>query len=300
MLESLSFEMAPLFVGYGTAITPKKSDDLNALEVDRIIACLKSSGLVLLRGFGASIEDFTRFSDSFKLQDCPHVFPAAMRPEFREQRRFFDVFWGQDRVELHSELAFLPRPPDILWFYCMQASERGGETTFSDGIDLLDRLSAPTRELFSSTGLSYSFVLEAESWQRLTAQDDLSRAQATIAALPGIRAAELGDNRSLKIVFETSAIKPSRFQNRLAFVNSIPVATQAEYLHLKLLRVMLADGRELPNAVIEEIHGLGQTATDALVWKPGDVAILDNSRLMHGRNAFSGERKMATRHSFLR
>ena len=52
-------------------------------------------------------------------------------------------------------------------------------------------------------------------------------------------------------------------------------------------RYALADGREVTSDEIEEIRALAEEVTHEINWQDGDIAILDNTRVMHGRRAIA-------------
>jgi len=48
-------------------------------------------------------------------------------------------------------------------------------------------------------------------------------------------------------------------------------------------RYRFEDGEEISQPEIEALRDLAETCTHALNWQDGDVAVLDNTRVMHGR-----------------
>ena len=55
-------------------------------------------------------------------------------------------------------------------------------------------------------------------------------------------------------------------------------------------RVRWADGTPVDRDGLEAIVELAPRHTYDLQWQDGDVALVDNHRVMHGRRAFSGDR----------
>jgi alpha-ketoglutarate-dependent taurine dioxygenase len=54
-------------------------------------------------------------------------------------------------------------------------------------------------------------------------------------------------------------------------------------------------GAPVPGAVIKEILAINQRCAVALPWSAGDVVMVDNTRVLHGRLAYSGERNVYVR-----
>ena len=61
--------------------------------------------------------------------------------------------------DLHCESARGPNPPDLLWFHCLKSARLGGETTFADGMEIWNQLSASTRALFLSKRVNFVELL---------------------------------------------------------------------------------------------------------------------------------------------
>jgi len=56
--------------------------------------------------------------------------------------------------------------------------------------------------------------------------------------------------------------------------------------------VFYGDGSVIENAVIEHITEAYNSETVAFPWQEGDVLMLDNMLVAHGRNPFTGPRKV--------
>jgi alpha-ketoglutarate-dependent taurine dioxygenase len=52
-------------------------------------------------------------------------------------------------------------------------------------------------------------------------------------------------------------------------------------------RYRLADGSEVTADEIEDMRALAETVTHEINWQDGDIAVLDNTRVMHGRRAIA-------------
>ena len=58
------------------------------------------------------------------------------------------------------------------------------------------------------------------------------------------------------------------------------------------INCVYGDGSPIEASVLEEIRGVYQKSTVAFPWRNGDVMMLDNMMVSHGRNPFSGPRKI--------
>jgi alpha-ketoglutarate-dependent taurine dioxygenase len=52
------------------------------------------------------------------------------------------------------------------------------------------------------------------------------------------------------------------------------------------------DGAPIEHEALDEIRAVYQEASAQFPWRPGDVLLLDNVRIAHGRRSFTGERKI--------
>jgi len=96
---------------------------------------------------------------------------------------------------------------------------------------------------------------------------------------------------SISTEYECSAFTRPLYTDRLAFVNNIlPVIVQEENGNTHSL-VRFADGSKIANDVITEIREVTDKLTLPVAWEAGDLIMVDNSRLMHGRYAFNDTRR---------
>ena len=51
--------------------------------------------------------------------------------------------------------------------------------------------------------------------------------------------------------------------------------------------VLLEDDSPIPGSVKQDVMEASEKLTEEIPWRNGDVAIVDNTRFMHGRTAFS-------------
>ncbi len=64
--------------------------------------------------------------------------------------------------------------------------------------------------------------------------------------------------------------------------------------------VHFEDGSPIRDEILTELRAAGERLQECLEWQAGDMVMLDNSWIMHGRRAFSGPRDIVTRMANLR
>jgi hypothetical protein len=73
------------------------------------------------------------------------------------------------------------------------------------------------------------------------------------------------------------------FGDRIAWANSI----FGPSYNYETPRITFGDGREIPADLLDEMRGLTDELTRDIEWKNGDVVMIDNTRVMHGRRAIT-------------
>lgn len=272
-------------------------------QLPYIEAELRTHGAVLFRDFPVKsaldfdafsatfgYEDFTydeSFSNAVRINLTPRVFTANEAPPDRE-------------IFLHHELAQTPFYPSKIFFCCLSAPESGGETPlcrsdllfaefkrqYPDWTDLLAELGLrytiqmpETDNLESGQGRSWRNTLSVNS--EAQAEDKLARLgyewrwrkdqtlSATTPVMPAIRA--LSDGSAS---FFNQVIAVSRGWQR---GTGTPTP------------LTFGDGTKIDDSILEALIAVSHTFSTALQWQAGDVALVDNFRVMHGRYPYAGK-----------
>ena len=253
---------------------------LQELAVESVVEVFREAGAVLFRGFEIAPGDFAVFTDRFSTATLGRVHLGHNRREVADDAATSTVNLGMQHIGPHAELGYSPQRPDLLWFYCARPPASGGETTLFDGIEVWERLPEPLREKFSTSELQYSFQASGPEWWPLFTGATADRDQ-TLELLAGLRGVSYTarDDGTIDISYRVPAAMPSRYQSVPAFANSIIPNPSGD--------VSLADGTPVRSA---DRLSILRTCNDLMTrvdWRQGDVIMIDNSRMMHGRLPFS-------------
>ena len=92
------------------------------------------------------------------------------------------------------------------------------------------------------------------------------------------------DDESVYAEYVCSAVCKTKFGGDDAFANSIrgPYGGQ---------RVVMESREPIPDAVQRDVTDVSRRLTEEIPWQDGDVAVVDNTRFMHGRTAYSDPRR---------
>lgn len=83
-------------------------------------------------------------------------------------------------------------------------------------------------------------------------------------------------------LFHISSLKPEVRESLLSMIHEEELPRNAFY----------GDGSKIESSVIEEIQEIYQQEAILFPWKEGDILMLDNMLVAHGRQPFVGKRKV--------
>ena len=83
----------------------------------------------------------------------------------------------------------------------------------------------------------------------------------------------------VRYILQIPAIREDNLSSKLAFANTI----LGPSFNYEKPEFTLADGSSVDNALIDELTQICEAYTQEITWQNGDVLILDNKRIMHGR-----------------
>lgn len=268
---------------FGVAISPAADESLIDLcaEVEALRASVTEGGAVLLRGFAWDIPALAKFIRT--LVPRPIIYGGS-RDQVTGDDFIQKVEKGQMPVSLHCELAFTPFRPDLCIFACMRPASDGGETRIADGAAVLAELDEDTRARFAGPqAITYQRLFPASAWQRTFRTNSRAHIEAALARFDYVRA-EFTKHDHLLCHYTTAAIV-SGLDGRPAWANNVSNMVEAEGIPGST--VTHADGQTLDAATRTELRQKLARAGVAIGWQPFDVLIIDNWRVMHGRNGFS-------------
>jgi alpha-ketoglutarate-dependent taurine dioxygenase len=264
-------------------------------------------GAVLFRGFPvATAEDFDAFVAAFGLPNFPYYESLSNAVRVNRTPRVFTANEAPPGVSiyLHHEMAQTPVYPGRLFFFCEQPAAEGGATPLCRSDVLWERLSAACPDFARDCevkGLRYSHAMPAaddaqsgmgRSWQ--------STLRATTRADAEQRLAELGYSwewlpdggvRAMTPVLPAVRTLPG---GRKTFFNQLLAAFQGwkDSRNEPSKAITFGDGTPLDRAAARTAAALGEELSFDTPWQKGDVALLDNFVVMHGRRTFAGTRKV--------
>ena len=269
-------------------------------------------GAVVLRGFPLTgPEDFDQFTRIFPQFESGYVGGGAPRARvlgnvMEATRAAPELFLG-----LHQEMAYLPKYPARLAFFCRKPAESGGETIISDMKeftrrmptdirDRLDRYGVHCVRNYTPAGTGRAVVADARdgiAWDDAFGTSDKKEVEAACAArnlTPVWR-----EDGGLSVItqlpsFSAHPVTGEHIYRSNIHTNYIDTAT-GKLTHK--VEGQLATGYTYGDGspmCIEDAQRLYDILTDLTrcwTWQAGDILIMDNLQLSHGRNKYTGTRE---------
>lgn len=241
---------------------------------------LAHSGAVIYRDFSDSLEDFNDFVSAHSSRV---TFDPARKAATANTA---EIEAGVHEMGLHRENGNLPFNPDLQWFYCLEAAAVGSETTLCDGERVLFDLSPATRKQFEARKIRYARRIPWHNVRRfLSIELQLPIDSVTDEHLQQVNDQVTGqtyrriDQNLIASELVISAVETSCFSARKAFCNSM-LGPSVNY---EPPRITWADGEQIALEIWDEIKEVTARNTYSHFWKKGDIVVIDNTRVMHGR-----------------
>jgi len=281
-------------------------DTIKNITRDDVVSNLQKHGMVHFSGYGASGEDFHEFtndySDDFMSYKGGRYERRAINTSgdstivsvnyYLKDAKKQDT-WS---IPMHGEMYYQGKRPVMIWFYCETPARVGGATTVCDGQRMLNSLQKDTLGLFESKKLKYVRYYPEEEWKIRFQTDDIKEVE-RFSVESGM-SVELDEaEKTVTTEYLHPAIISSKWGNHTVFVNNIlTVATQEIVTGKTDNLIRLEDDSKIPMDILMEIKGTAESLTRNIPWQAGDFAVLDNTRVMHGREEFEGnERQIYSR-----
>jgi hypothetical protein len=256
----------------------------------------------VLRGFGirtpADLHAATEavFSERYATSEHPrqvlgdHVVTPVDYPSELE------LFW-------HNEDAFNRRWPATIAFACAQPAATGGETTLVDGVAVLAALDGPEWERFRTEGVCYvrrfvpGFGLP---WSTVYGTDDRDEVLQRCRR-DGIEATWDGDVLTTysrrPAVIDAGGGQPAWFAQILHWHPSCLDPHTRHGLESALggklpRHCTYGDGSAIAEATVAQLISVSKDREFAVSWHAGDLVLVSNARVAHGRRPYTGPRKI--------
>jgi alpha-ketoglutarate-dependent taurine dioxygenase len=216
------------------------------------------------------------------------------------------IYPSDQRIHPHNEGTYWKTWPLKIYFCCLQAPARGGETPITDVRRVYARIDPVVREEFAAKQVMYVRNYHPRvglSWQDVFQTSDVAAVE-SYCGQNGIRIEWTPGNR-----LRTRQVRPAiRFHprtgepvwfNHAAFfhVTSLdPIVQEAllgSYGEEGLpFNTYYGDGSPIPEDVVAHLRDAYAAEQEIFPWKANDVMLLDNMSMAHAREPYAGDRNV--------
>ena len=300
--------------------------DRIGLPVDRIQTILSKHGGILIRSIGIdwSAADFQRtiLEVTPRLRD--YIGGTSPREVVHGKVMKATSLPGEWSIPPHQEMAYTKTAPSFITFFCENPAASGGESTITDMRLVLATIDARIREKFERFGIQLRRVLPSietmrlkpgiqKPWSEVFATDDRRQVEAIVAD-KGWKAEWLtGDTLRLwqdivPAVITHPITGESIWCNQAHFFSPACMMAwaaedgrRADYEAIKAAKkshpemlddVLLGNGEPVSEEDALHIYRVLRQLEADLLLGHGDLLILDNLILAHGRKPFVGDRRV--------
>lgn len=269
---------------------------------------LKYGGL-LFRGFATPAQShFEQFIKAIGLPLMEYMEGATPRKKLGDKVYTSTEFPPERSISIHNELCYVLTWPMKILFFCSVPAMRGGETPIGDVRKVWRRLSPETQARFAEhgwlllrnfgDGFGLPWQTSYHVSERSALEDYFREARISYEWL---------DENHLRTRQVRPAVTTHPRTGETVWFNHIGFWHESS-LELELRRLFLSewqeeglpfntyygDGSRIEESTIEELRQAYDAETVAFPWENGDILLLDNMLVAHGRNPFEGERKILT------
>lgn len=286
MTQAETISITPM--ASGALLDASTCPDPMTLDTAPVIDALKNHGAVLIKGLDLTREGFPTFTERFLDTFIEYVGGADndRGSALKGSNTVLQVTGGNTAkfaIPMHAEMFYTEPRPKTMFFACMRPADENGETTIADGVAIWNDLPHDVKKLFETKKLVYRRIYNDETWHNVYKTDDLNRVR-ELCAQTGVALIE-NENGVIETIHSCHAYYDHPAGR--AFVNSILTWAGREYLLGKDdSKLRFEDGSELSKDMLWAINDICEKHTVNIPWQPGNVALVDNYRVMHGRRAY--------------
>ncbi|MEU6221871.1 TauD/TfdA family dioxygenase [Streptomyces sp. NPDC047022] len=279
-------------------------EHLDSIDVK---ALLERHQALLFRGFGVNEAALAEVMPMLLPERLAYIHGNTPRTKVGENVYTSTEYPPEYAISMHNELSYAPAWPARLLFCCVQPAATGGATPLLDSARWLAELDGSIRDAFSG-GLCYRQYLHGgrgfgKSWQATFETDDRAEVEELLA--PTGAEWEWTTSNALR----TRHVRPSTILHPVTGAELW--FNQADQWHPATLgeetmgelasivpadqlpqSVTFADGSPIPDEFVREVRDQGLALAVDVDWQRGDVLLIDNLAVAHGRRAFAGSRRV--------
>ncbi len=302
---------SPLLPGRGGPLVVRPNlDGLDLAEwaksnLDFLETELQRHGSILFRDFNVdAVARFTKFTRAVAPELLEYYERTVHRRVIDDKVYTASEYPAEHPIPMHNEYSFAHAWPLKLWFYCVTPAARGGETLLADSRRVFELIPPDIRERFVTKQVMYTRNYGEGldlGWEDVFQTSDRAEVEEYCrqARIPWewkdgnrlrtrqVRAAVARHPRTGETVwfnqvhlFHVSSLEEGARESLLTFFREEDLPRHAFY----------GDGSPIEPEALAAVREAYRGATIRVPWQRGDVLMMDNMLVAHGREPFAGER----------
>ena len=278
-------------------------------EREFIETALLKHGAILFRGFNIeSVARYQQFASTITPELVNYIEGSSPRIKVSDKVYTSTEYPREFAISMHNELSYAHKCPGKLFFFCVEAPQQGGETPIADCRRFFQLLDPAIKERFIRKGVKYTRNLHGHSgaglsWQAVFETEDKTFVEDYCRAAnidfkwkddgglwtSQVRPSVISHPKTGEPVWFNQADQwhPSNLGPELA-KELWSVSTEAELP----INAYYGDDSPIETETLDEIRELFQQVKIAFRWQQGDILLIDNILVAHGRRPFAGPRKI--------
>lgn len=286
----------------GVELEPWARNNRSAIESD-----LLEYGAILFRNFKpGSVVEFERFIKAVSGEMVEYQERSSPRHQVNGLIYSSTDYPSHQAIFLHNENSYAHTWPLKIFFFCITPANEGGETPIADVRRVFSRIRPAVREKLMQKNILY--VRNFTEGLGLTWQDVYQNEnQAAVEKSCRKAGYEVewinGENLRTRRVAQASAKHPVSGEmlwfNHATFFHITTLEPRIQKALLEACgeeglpnNTYYGDGSPIEPEVLEELREAYRQETVTFPWKQGDILMLDNMSVAHGRLPYSGARKV--------
>jgi alpha-ketoglutarate-dependent taurine dioxygenase len=262
---------------------------------------------LVFRGFGVTRAELEEVMDLLLPNRLAYVHGNSPRTKVGENVYTSTEYPSTYTISMHNEMSYAHQWPARLLFFCDQEPETGGATPVVDGERWLAALDSEVRERFQE-GVRYSQNLHGgrglgKSWQETFETESRADVETFLKgteaewewrADSGLRVTQL---RAATVRHPVTGVEVwfnQADQWHAAGLGDETAAALYQIMPVEDLpqSVTFADGSPIPDPYVHQIRDRGLGSAVDVDWHTGDLLLIDNLLVGHGRRPFTGPRRV--------